>query len=239
MKIRAIPRASADKRTARERERRRLNREAILHAAEAVVCRKGLSAASMDDIAAEAGFSKATLYRYVRNKAELVSELLIHFLEDLDARLKPIVQGPLDPEAKLLAAIREGLRFQEEKEKVARIFVLDRSFLRVMHIFAAEQGMPGAGTERSFLRRLQAARRIVYSSLEALLREGIQAGVFRPLPVERTVSFISAFLQGYSHEKLWRDSKPEIEKDVLDIHAMLFHGLTSGKKPSAEGGSLS
>ena len=91
-----------DSRVAREERRRRENRETILHAAEAVIQAKGFSPSSMDDVAAEAGFSKATLYRYFKSKTELLFEILIHFFEDMETGLAAIRRRP--------ASCRERLR---------------------------------------------------------------------------------------------------------------------------------
>ncbi len=220
--------ALSEKRSIREIERRRSNRETILDAAEAVICRKGLSASSMDDVAAEAGFSKATLYKYVRGKSELVLELLIHFVEDLDGRLRAIVATPLKPEAKLLALLREVIRYQSEKENISRVFILDRSLFRIIHVMANEKGNPGTEAERAFLRRLVAARRAVDGCVEAFLREGIAAGAFRPMPLESATHFLSAVIQGYQHDKFFRGSKPDVEKDVSDIYAFVLRGISSG-----------
>jgi AcrR family transcriptional regulator len=233
MKTKTLRSSLSDKRNARERERRRSNRESILHAAETVVCRKGLSAASMDDVADEAGFSKATLYRYVRGKAELVFELLIHFMEDMDSRLKQVLSETADPRAKLLALIREVIRFQEEKENLSRIFVQDRSILRVIRVFVAEQGKSGTEAERAYIRRLRAARRAVFARAETLFGEGIASGVFRPMSVDKAVFHLGAVIQGYSHEKFWRESKPDFENDVLDIHAFFLQGIVPRKRADA------
>jgi AcrR family transcriptional regulator len=223
----------SDIRIARERERFRTNRESILHAAEAVVCRKGLDAASMDDVAAEAGFSKATLYRYVRGKGELVFELLIHFLEDLDVRLNSIVSGPGDPSAKLLAVLREVVRFQSEKENLSRVFVSDASFLRIIRVVVVDRGKPASKPERDFLRRLGTAREAVLAEAETLLREGIASGAFRSLDVKTAAFYIGAVVQGYLHEKIWLASKPNVEKDVLNIHAFILRGLEARPRDQA------
>lgn len=57
----------------REKEQRK---NAIIDAAEKVIFSKGLDAATMDDIAEEAEFSKGTLYLYFKNKEDLY--LAIH-----------------------------------------------------------------------------------------------------------------------------------------------------------------
>jgi len=222
-----------DKRSAREIERRRANREAILHAAEAVIRRKGLSTASMDDVAREAGFSKPTLYRYVRNKSALVFELIIHYLEDVDARLKEILARSIDPPKKLLETLRFLFRFQSEKEGLTRFFIMDRSFMKLLHVFVAGPGQRGTEEDRKFLHRIKSRRREIMVDGETLFREGIAAGSFRPMDAGRAVLFLGAVVEGYVHEQFWNENKPNLEKDVKDIYAFILHGIE--RKAPSEG----
>jgi AcrR family transcriptional regulator len=215
----------SDKRSLREIERRRSNREAILHAAEAVIGRKGINAVSMDDVAAEADFSKATVYKYVRSKSELVFELMIHFLEDLDVRLKEIIEGPLKPDAKLLALLQEIFRYQAEKENLSRAFLMDRSLFRMVHVFVDDKGNPGTEAARVFFRRMVAANRAITNHVEAFLRKGVAAGVFRPMPLASATYFLRAVIQGYQHDQFFRESKPNLEKDVLEIQGYILRGI--------------
>ncbi|MBM3294502.1 MAG: helix-turn-helix transcriptional regulator [Candidatus Aminicenantes bacterium] len=217
--------AGHNKRTAREAERRRANREAILHAAEAVIRRKGLTATSMDDVAAEAGFSKPTVYRYVRNKAAIVFELIILYLEEVEARLGEILARPVDPRIKLRETVRYLFRFQFEKENLTRFFILDRSFLKILHVFVAASDKGGTEDERKFLLRIKTHRREIMAKGAALFEEGIASGVFRPLEVRQAVLFLGAVVQGYVHEQFWKETKPDLEKDVNDIYDILLHGV--------------
>jgi len=52
-------------------------RRAILDAASVVFLREGYAGASMDEITALAGASKATVYRYFTDKQTLFSELVV------------------------------------------------------------------------------------------------------------------------------------------------------------------
>lgn len=64
----------------REKEARRL---AIIRAAERVFVRRGLEAATMDDIAAEAEFTKRTVYSYFASKEDLQSAVVLLHLRKL------------------------------------------------------------------------------------------------------------------------------------------------------------
>lgn len=58
--------------TSLRQRRRELLREEIVHAAAMLIAKKGHVAMSMDELAAEVGISKPTLYTYFANKEEVV-----------------------------------------------------------------------------------------------------------------------------------------------------------------------
>jgi AcrR family transcriptional regulator len=214
-----------DLRAAREVQRRQEIRETILHAAQAVILRKGFSAASMDDVAAEAQFSKATLYRYFRSKSELVFEILIHFLEDLDNRLKDIRIRPVGARERLRDWIACSLRFLSENENLTRVFLLDRSFMRLLQIFVDKQSRAGTDAERRFLQKIMAKRKAMLEGSRSLLQEGVASGEFRPMDLGAGVMFIEAAIEGYLVGKFWDNSKPDVERDSGPIEDFIFHGL--------------
>ena len=60
----------------REREKK-IREEEIITAAEKIFCQKGFEEASMDGIAAEAQFTKRTLYQYFTNKEDLYFAVIL------------------------------------------------------------------------------------------------------------------------------------------------------------------
>lgn len=75
----------------RKREKRE-RRASIVEAAEAVFLRKGLTLATMDEIAAEAEVSKGTLYLYFDSKDELYLALAVRSLGELLERFSEMPQ---------------------------------------------------------------------------------------------------------------------------------------------------
>ena len=67
----------------RKKEPRSVHRENIVSAASALFMERGIAAASMDDIAKAAGYSKATLYVYFENKEEIVGILVLESMKKL------------------------------------------------------------------------------------------------------------------------------------------------------------
>jgi AcrR family transcriptional regulator len=225
-----------DLRDARERQRRQENREVILHAAEAVILRKGFSATSMDDVAKEAQFSKATLYHYFRSKAELIFEILIHFLEDLDGGLMAIQAKAESAKRKLRESIRLAIRFYAGKENISRVFAMDRTFLKLMQAFIAPANKGTSEAERRFIQKIKAKRGIVNDRVKSILQEGIVSGEFRKVEVDAAVTFLGAVIQGYFQEKLWNEAKRDIEKDIDHFENFILHGIEN-KEASKKGES--
>jgi AcrR family transcriptional regulator len=219
-----------DQRAEREMRRRRENHETILHAAEAVLLRKGVSAMSMDDVGAEAGFSKATLYRYFKNKAELVFEILVHFIDDFEQRLNAVVARPAPVRDKLRLWVDASLRLLSEKENMTRFFLLDRSFMRLLQIFVGSAGEPGTSAERSFLKRIRDKRSAMNDLARTLLQEGIDARVYRPLDIEGGVMFMEAVIEGYFVEKFWTDKPADLGRDIERLDDFLWHSLCLSEK---------
>ena len=92
---------------ARRRGRPRSSRvrDAVLDAAGRLLVERGAGGTSVDAIAAEAGVSKATIYRWWASKEELLVDAVDRMRGELDET--PISD---DPRADLVAAVRAGLR---------------------------------------------------------------------------------------------------------------------------------
>src|SRR5512136_1054099 len=105
-----------DVRREREARRREGYREIILHAAERVIMRKGYTALTMDDVAREAGLSKATVYKYIAGKGVLIFDIIAHYFDDMSARLDGIVAGRAAAAEKLRLAVQAVIQDQEDKK---------------------------------------------------------------------------------------------------------------------------
>jgi AcrR family transcriptional regulator len=222
-----------DLRLARAEQRRIANRETILHAAEAVILRRGVGAMSMDDVAAEAQFSKATLYRYFRSKAELVFEIVLHFLDDLDARAKAVRAKHASAEDRLRGAFAAFLRFEVEKENITRIFLMERNFVHIMQAFVGDQGRTGPDSVRKFIQKIKAKRQALVDDTIAEVEAGIASGEFRPADPAKVARLISALVQGYFVELFWLDEKPDIDTEARMLCDFILRGIAL-PRPAAE-----
>lgn len=78
----------------RKKEPQNVHRKNIAMAAESLFREKGIENTSMNDIAKEAGYSKATLYVYFKDKEELISVLVLESMQKLYEYIsKALVNG--------------------------------------------------------------------------------------------------------------------------------------------------
>jgi len=69
-------------------------RESILDAAQARLLRFGYHKTTMTEIADDSGMSAANLYRYFKNKQDIVAECTVRFFDERLERLRAIVRDP-------------------------------------------------------------------------------------------------------------------------------------------------
>jgi AcrR family transcriptional regulator len=81
-----------------------LRTEGILAAARIVISQKGLDKATMDQVADEAGISKATIYLYFKNKEELYYRCVVDRMDELLAEMEKAarIDDPMERLRKLV-----------------------------------------------------------------------------------------------------------------------------------------
>jgi len=222
----------------REREeRKRLEyRRLILQAAERVIVRKGYSAMTMDDVAREAEFSKPTLYHYFRSKGELSLEILANFFEETDRQVRKILTLRKSATEKLKQGIRFYLQFNQDKENISRMLIMDPSFIEKMKVFMTEEKKLTSEMDRRFIVRIKAKRREILDGVAEILKEGVSAGEFRRLDIPGAVTFIESVLQGYSHVRFWNTRPLTVTEATALIHGFILRGIDK-KDRAAKGES--
>ena len=220
----------------REEWRRREFRRGIILAAEKIIVARGTAGMTMDNVSREAQLSKATLYHYFRSKGELLLEILGHFFEDLEQGIRKINRLPLSASDRLKKGIHFYLRFNEEKENISRMLMMDRSFLEKMHVFTSPESRLTSEVDRRFITKMKAKRKDMLDGAAGLLEEGIASGEFRKIDVPGAVVFLESLLQGYCHVRFWHD-KPVSAKAATDIiYDLVLQGI--GKKDGPDKGAL-
>ena len=151
----------------------------IMEAAMTVFARNGFAPTRMDDIAQEAGVSKATLYLYFTSKDDLIVAILQAFFEEGFTELGALLASDRSVSTSLIVWTRQ--RMQEMRDHAA--------YLSIGFEFYAVAA------------RQQATRQVVHeyyhqyrTSIAALLQKGIEQGEFHAIDVhEMAIAIVSMY----------------------------------------------
>ncbi|TRZ87263.1 TetR/AcrR family transcriptional regulator [bacterium] len=220
-----------DLRKERKRQRREGYKETILHAAESLIVRKGYRATTMDDIARETQFSKATLYNYFRSKGDLTYEIMLHYFDDIKRSLADVQALDLAPVEKLKRTILTVLEVYDERENLSRAIMMDDSEHGIMKAFVAEHKGTSSPVEKKFIRTMKGKRREILEMGCAIVRDGIRCGAFREVDVPSAMNFLNAVLQGILHLRAWMDPKPKVREEAEMIFGFFMRGIEKEHAP--------
>lgn len=98
----------------RKKEPGSVHRSNIASAAQELFQQKGIASASMDEIAQKAGYSKATLYVYFKNKEEIVSFLVLESMEKLYGHILKALESDGNTKIRYDNICKSLLEYQQE-----------------------------------------------------------------------------------------------------------------------------
>lgn len=148
-------------------------RERIIQAAAKFFGDKGYHNTTTAEIAEAAGVAAGTIYIYFSSKEELVVAVFEEFLGRNMNRLQEGVAAEATPEGKIRKLMSLGFRLMEENPDSARIFLSQLRQSTTMIKMVAKQ-----------------SSRAYRDIIEAILKEGVEKGVFRPMDTGATASML-------------------------------------------------
>lgn len=169
----------------RKKEPRSAHREKIAAAAQTLFLDKGIAATSMDEIAKAAGYSKATLYVYFKNKEEIISVLVMCSMKKLYTCIAEALDERQPVKKKYDKICYALLRYQQEFPFYFHIALdhINIDFQKEM-CFSEEKEAFYVGEE-------------INKKMEAFLKDGIAAGEIRPdIEIMPTIFSFWAMLSG-------------------------------------------
>ncbi len=144
--------------TQRQLEEREMRRQRILKGALQVYRREGIEKATMDGIAKESGFGKATLYYYFESKEDIFIELLSKGWEQIWESIELSLGVPGSPRKKFINILKT----------IAHLIAEDQAFYGFL--FQAPAQIPNLPESRQPWRIHQNR---MYGALRGLLEEGM------------------------------------------------------------------
>ena len=104
----------------------------------AVIARKGVAEATMQDIAAEAGVAKATIYVYFRDRDELLTRTANCAFDRLITELDSAFTLPGTLQERLTAVVLRQLQFFDENRELFRAYIALRDREDAKHLRKAK-----------------------------------------------------------------------------------------------------
>ena len=190
----------------RQIEERRMREQRILSGALDVFKARGLEGATMEEIAEESGFGKATLYYYFQSKEEVFSAILENGWQMLWSNLEPIISDTASPRQtfvnvllKTAETIRSHPGLFEFLFNVPQKIIFDKQ--------------PWKQYQDN-----------LYSTLTNLLEDGVKVGEFPNINAKLLFKAIGGLFMGLV---LMGDKKEPIsEKDIEELLSQLIMNPT-------------
>lgn len=192
--------------------------QTIQEAALRVVSRRGLAAATMQEIAAEAGVAKGTIYLYFKNRDDLLQRTGDVAVSQLMETLETTLASPRPLPEQLRALIEAKLKF----------FDTNREFFRLYLALSQGDVESPSRTRRRHQKQYQA----YLDGLTALFRDAAEQGSLRPVDPFRVALFVAEGINAIILRRLSEESPPSLESDVEWMVATLLDGLSTQGRTS-------
>lgn len=189
----------------------------ILAAARRIFARDGFEAALVDDIAAEAGIAKGTVYLYFKSKADIYTAALREDLEALGEIKRQRLAAAEGLQAKLLAFVTAVLEYCDERRDFFRIYLI-------------ESGKPACGQLHH--KEISAHKAAQGRMLAELFAKAASAGEIRDVPAERAAILIADAVRGTVERRLLDARNPPAAEDAGTLVDLLWNGFAPPRTPA-------
>jgi AcrR family transcriptional regulator len=209
--------SEAEPRRLTRKQRQEHTRRCLLESAGRVFARRGLTQASVDEVAADAGFTKGAVYANFGSKDELFLEMLdLRFARRL-ADMERAMSTDEPPEVQARTAGRDFVEFLSSDPDWQALFV---------------EAALHASRDEAFRAKLHQHYAAMRSHMADLLRARSEAGGFDPgVPFDQLATMIFAMANGVGFEQLVEpDAVPDdMFSNMLEIFAV---GASSRQRSS-------
>jgi TetR/AcrR family transcriptional regulator len=199
----------------RTEERRRQ----IMDAALACFARKGYHNTTMDDIVAESGLSKGTLYWYFKSKDELFASLIKSFFLDMRQDIDGILEQHTTASGRLRAIAQGFVQFFHETEDFFSVFF--------------EFWMQSTLNEE--LNQLFSNVLVQYKKVIAgIIAEGMRTGEFKAVDASQLALAVMAAYDGLAFYMMLMPDEVDLDKASQVFIETLLDGLSVDEQKGSQ-----
>lgn len=178
-----------------------------------VIARKGMAAATMQEIADEAGVAKGTIYLYFRDRDELVEKTFEAATQRLMERVDAALEDDKPIDEKIRAVMASHLRFFSENREFVRLYIS----LRAPEAPAHRQRKPVPHCRPQYRERVEKFARALEQAMErgeVVRRDAYKLALFI---IEGSTAIIL--------ERLEEERPPEESIDLDLIAGVILDGI--------------
>lgn len=190
----------------------------LLEATRKIIATEGFDAVTMERVACKAGIAKGGIYLYFRNKDQMIlaalEETALEMIREIETRIDPHV----DAWARLCQLVRAQMEAMERHRDILRTLLLVRWLLSDRR-------------ERKKWRRLMQYRERHLRQLQAILDEGLEQKVFRPIDTSAAGFYINEMTIGTAQRRIMGFSSSSLERDTEALIRFLAALLRDNKHP--------
>jgi AcrR family transcriptional regulator len=188
-------------------------RDAILDAARAVFSREGYAASSVDDVAAEAGIAKGTVYLYFKSKEEFYLAALARDIRVFAGRAREEMESSPTFRDQIQAFFRVRLEYCRAHEDFLRIYLSEYGSMCVNTPISAE------------LRRLQ-RKNMRY--LASVVQKAIDRREIRKVSAPALAATLFDMARGLIERRLLGWKEFQAPGEIAFATDLLWHGIGNG-----------
>ena len=214
----------------RELHRQEENRRFILQAAEKVFVQKGYRPATVDDIAEEAQFSKATLYRYFKSKSDIFFEIIYSSFEESYNGIKKIRLKELSAEKKIKELIGFIVSTYHKKKNLSRILFMEKSTMKKLMKTNSGSHVAHSDFHPDISPEIKSKMEQISGVISEIIKEGVEAGEFRDMDVHDASAVLGSLLRGFYFRGPIQDKKYSIQETTDLLHSFFLNGIKMQKK---------
>jgi AcrR family transcriptional regulator len=191
-------------------------RDSLLNAARTVFSREGYAASSVEDVAAEAGIAKGTVYLYFKSKEELYAAALLRDIRTLAGEARAQMAGVSSLREKVETFLRVRVEYCRMHEDFLKIYLAEYG------------GMCAKNSISKQMRRLQRDNlRHVASLIEAAMRRQ----EIRPVPAGPLAAKLFDIARGMAERQLLGWKEFQVRDEIEFATDLLWRGIANPDRP--------
>jgi len=189
--------------------------QSIQQATMRVIARKGMAAATMQEIADEAGVAKGTIYLYFRDRDELVEKTFETAITELHQRVDGVMSGNAPFADRLRAMMTAAIEFFRDNREFFRLY----ASLRIPEGSPAQQRRNQRNCKPQYQNRIE--------RFAVVLQEAMDHGEIRPMNARRLALFLIEGINSIVIDRVMEEAPPTETEDVELMASVILNGIAT------------